>query len=366
MLRTVTSITERLLSLFIYSRLQLTLKGEMRGLLMLRKRNILGLGVVVVVVSLVIFGSAAAQQQSNHKSDTAKAKAVQKSNDKEKSKPGPAAEAAVDASQYVGADTCKTCHEEQGVAYDKGPHWKTTLSKHQGVDYQGCEACHGPGKNHAESGDPDKIIRFPELSREESSKRCLRCHEFGQEHANFLRSEHVKNNVGCIDCHSIHAPKVQAKLLKATQPLLCYTCHKDVRPDFSKPFHHKVNEGLLTCSNCHNQHGGFITRQLRATATQDQVCFNCHTDKAGPFAFEHAPMKTEGCVSCHSPHGSSNPRLLRRSNVNLLCLECHTFTVDSAAPAAPTFHNQAQKYQACTMCHAAIHGSNSDHVFFKP
>jgi predicted CXXCH cytochrome family protein len=142
------------------------------------------------------------------------------------------AEPPVDPSQYVGAETCKTCHEQVAAGYEKGPHWKTTLAKHQGPEYQGCEACHGPGKAHAESADPDKIIRFPGLSREESSKRCLTCHEFGQEHANFLRSEHVKNNVGCIDCHSIHAPRVQAQLLKAAQPQLCYSCHLGSSPIF--------------------------------------------------------------------------------------------------------------------------------------
>jgi DmsE family decaheme c-type cytochrome len=270
-----------------------------------------------------------------------------------------------DPSLYVGADTCKTCHEEIGKTYDHGPHWKTALN-HRGPQYQGCEACHGPGKAHVESGgDIAKIVRFKTLSREESSKRCLECHEFGEEHANFLRSEHLKNNVGCIDCHSAHHPKVERALLTMAQPMLCYGCHAEVKPQFSKPFHHRVNEGLVSCSNCHNPHGGFLTRQLRATAAQDQVCFTCHTDKAGPFVFEHAPVKTEGCVSCHTPHGSSNPRLLKRANVNLLCLECHTLTVDSAAPGIPSFHNQAQKYQACTMCHVAIHGSNSDRDFFK-
>jgi DmsE family decaheme c-type cytochrome len=271
-----------------------------------------------------------------------------------------------DASQYVGAETCKTCHAEQSASYNKGPHWKTMLDKRHGPQWQGCEACHGPGKAHAESADPEKIIRFAGLSRVDSSKRCLTCHEFDQEHSNFLRSEHIKNNVGCVDCHSIHAPRMQQKLLVAAQPQLCYSCHLDVKPDFSKPFHHRVNEGLLKCSNCHNPHGGFLTHQLRATAAQDQICFTCHTDKAGPFAFEHVPVKTEGCVSCHSPHGSSNPRLLLRSNVNLLCLECHTLTVDSAAPGIPSFHNQAQKYQSCTLCHTSIHGSNSDTFFFKP
>jgi len=270
-----------------------------------------------------------------------------------------------DASQYVGTDTCKTCHEDIAKTFDQGPHWKT-LNDKRGAQWQGCEACHGPGKEHAESADPDKIIRFAGLSREESSKRCMGCHQFGQEHANFMRSEHLKNNVGCIDCHSVHHPRVGRQLLTAAQPQLCYTCHLEIKPQFSRPFHHRVNEGLVTCSNCHSPHGGFLTRQLRATAAQDVVCFNCHTDKAGPFAFEHAPIKTEGCVACHMPHGSSNPRLLRRANVNLLCLECHTFSVDSSAPGIPSFHNQAQKYQACTMCHVAIHGSNTDHFFFKP
>ena len=84
--------------------------------------------------------------------------------------------------------------------------------------------------------DPEKIIRFACLSREESSKRCLGCHEFGEEHANFLRSQHLKNNVGCMDCHSVHSPKVNRQLLKAAQPALCYSCHLEVKPDFSKPY----------------------------------------------------------------------------------------------------------------------------------
>ncbi len=326
----------------------------------------------VIVAVFVLLGMALAVPRSqpvNAASDKAKGSDQQKGKKNasaENIAPQEADYHKVDPSQYVGSDTCKTCHEDMGKSFDRGPHWKTTMAKHAGPQWQGCEACHGPGKAHAESADPDKIIRFPSLSREESSKRCLGCHQLGEEHANFLRSEHMKNNVGCVDCHSVHHPKVEQKLLRAATPTLCYTCHLEVKPDFSKPFHHKVNEGLVGCQNCHNPHGGFLTHQLRSTAAQDVVCFTCHTDKAGPFAWEHAPVKTEGCVACHTPHGSSNPRLLKRSNVNLLCLECHTFTVDSAAPAAPSFHNQAQKYQACTLCHTAIHGSNSDRVFFKP
>ena len=108
-----------------------------------------------------------------------------------------------------------------------------------------------------------------------------------------------------------------------------------------------------------------MTKSLRATAAQDEVCFKCHADKAGPFSFEHEPVKTEGCVACHSPHGSTNPRLLKRAQINLLCLECHTLTQDSGTPAIPSFHNQSQKYSACTLCHPTIHGSNFDGFFLK-
>jgi DmsE family decaheme c-type cytochrome len=264
--------------------------------------------------------------------------------------------------QYVGSDTCKSCHEDlfkQG--FERTPHFSTTLK-----GGHGCESCHGPGAAHVEAGgDKTKIFTFKGKSASEISNRCLGCHEYGEEHANFARSQHNLNQVSCIDCHSPHHAREPEFLLVNKQPQLCYGCHTEVKQDFSRPFRHRVDQGLVRCTDCHNQHGGFLTKQLRATAAQDQVCFKCHADKAGPFAFEHEPIKTEGCVACHQPHGSTNPRLLKRSQVNLLCLECHTFTQDAAVPGIPTFHNQSQKYQACTMCHVMIHGSNFDQVFFK-
>ncbi|HEY7615791.1 MAG TPA: DmsE family decaheme c-type cytochrome [Terriglobales bacterium] len=273
-----------------------------------------------------------------------------------------------DPSLYVGAETCKTCHEEMFKSFETTPHWKTTLGK-RGPEWQGCEACHGPGKEHVEGGgDKSKIFRFKDVTAEEVSERCLGCHEYGEEHANFSRSQHNTNDVSCIACHSPHHAREAQFLLVNKQPDLCFGCHTDVKQDFNRPFRHRVEQGLVRCTDCHNQHGGFLTKQLRATAAQDQVCFKCHTDKAGPFVFEHQPVKTEGCVACHTPHGSTNPRLLKRSQMNLLCLECHTLTQgagDSGAPGLPSFHNQSQKYQACTVCHVAIHGSNFDATFFK-
>jgi DmsE family decaheme c-type cytochrome len=278
-----------------------------------------------------------------------------------------------DPSLYVGSETCKTCHEDMPVkgffkSFEDSPHYVTTLDSKKGPEWHGCEACHGPGKAHVDGGgDKTKIFTFKGASAQEISARCLDCHQYGEEHGNFARSVHLQNGVGCTDCHDPHHARESQFLLKAKQPDLCYGCHLDKNQQFNRPFHHRVNEGLVKCTDCHNPHGGFQARQLRATASQDLVCFTCHTDKAGPYVYEHEVVKIEGCVACHLPHGSSNPRLLIRAQVNLLCLECHAFSADAGGPTAtPTFHNQAQKYQACTLCHTAIHGSNSNKFFFTP
>ena len=112
------------------------------------------------------------------------------------------------------------------------------------------------------------------------------------------------------------------------------------------PFHHRVNEGLIQCSDCHNVHGTVKPKQVRISSTQDAVCFKCHTDKQGPFVYEHPPVKTDGCASCHLVHGGPNRHMLKVSNINLLCLQCHTDSSFSPAPGAPSFHNQASFFQA--------------------
>lgn len=275
-----------------------------------------------------------------------------------------------DPNLYAGTETCVTCHEDLAKSHEKGPHWKTQLNPAKGPAFQGCESCHGPGKAHAEAGgDTAKIISFKNLNKKQSTQICLDCHQASEDHANFSRSQHLKNDVGCVDCHSPHKAKVEAGLLKASQPQLCYGCHQNVRADFSKPFRHRVNEGLMGCTNCHNAHGGDKPRMVRASAGNDQVCYSCHTDKQGPFVYNHAPVKAEGCSTCHTPHGSAIPRLLTRSNVNQLCMECHTDVVGgptrNSAPNIPSLHNQSGPRNACTSCHNAIHGSNSDRALFK-
>ena len=289
------------------------------------------------------------------------------------SKPSETVDAEKNASGYVGAETCKTCHEDIYNNWAKTPHWKTTLNKLGGPSKQGCEGCHGPGRAHVDGGgDVTKIFTFKKVSAKTVSDRCLTCHAGGTEHMNAINSVHARNNVSCIDCHSPHHATTKEFLLVKAQTELCYSCHLQKKAEFAMPFHHRVNEGLIQCSDCHNPHGTVAPKQLRMAATQDAVCFKCHTDKQGPFVFEHEPVKIEGCTACHIPHGGANPHMLKVSNMNLLCLQCHTMTPMGAKvgfppgpPGTPSFHSQETFFKSCTLCHIQIHGSNFDATFFK-
>jgi hypothetical protein len=132
----------------------------------------------------------------------------------------PAASDTADASDYVGAETCKTCHEDMATkglfkTYENSPHYVTMLDKKHGPSGHGCEACHGPGRAHVEGGgDKSEIFRFKNASAKDISERCLKCHNFDEEHSNFLRSAHLQNNVSCIDCDSPHHPKETQFLMK--------------------------------------------------------------------------------------------------------------------------------------------------------
>jgi predicted CXXCH cytochrome family protein len=290
---------------------------------------------------------------------------------------------------YVGTETCAACHEAQFKFFEPTKHGKLHTVESWKGKVVGCESCHGPGKAHVEgSGDKTKIISFKRMDAKARSETCLSCHAGKESHNNFRRGEHWRNDVGCTECHTVHGPapgnfrqgsttfvgdssahnpgQAVAKQLTASEPQLCMSCHNETKSQFSKPFHHKVLEGTMKCSDCHNPHGGFDQKQTKLAVGVDAACIKCHANKQGPFVFEHGPLKLEGCTTCHTPHGSSNPKMLKRPQVRQLCFECHTGISDELSPQVPTRHNQAQmRERQCTVCHSAIHGSNSSRLFFR-
>jgi predicted CXXCH cytochrome family protein len=294
----------------------------------------------------------------------------------------------------------QTHNEAQTAAAPSGPKLVT-----------GCEICHGPGAAHANAeqnaaGDPEKmeagmklIFKF-DANPKENSERCMQCHATGTPQDAFPHSVHASAGVSCIDCHSVHpvdvadagkpalepaqshffsVPRLKEEnawltdgLLKKPQPELCFSCHQTVQAQFALPEHHRVGEGFMKCTDCHNPHGTMNHNQL--TNAGWETCVKCHVEKRGPFLYEHAVVRVEGCASCHTPHGSVNNFLLKRREPRQLCLQCHSAIHPEQGSGSMALHGQANVphgrggYQTsgdCTRCHVAVHGSNFDEYLLR-
>jgi DmsE family decaheme c-type cytochrome len=225
---------------------------------------------------------------------------------------------------------------------------------------QGCETCHGPGSAHIEDpGEATTIKRFPEMAPREANETCLSCHT-GAPHTMWAGSAHDARNLSCITCHSVHEPVgAKAQLTAESEIELCATCHRAQATKIRRVSHMPLVEGAMECSSCHNPHGATNVKQLRVGNWINESCISCHTDKRGPFLFEHAAGR-ESCVTCHDPHGSNNHALLV-ARPPMLCQRCHIGTrhpstiYDNAAVQAGSNRIIGR---GCVNCHQNIHGSN--------
>ena len=212
----------------------------------------------------------------------------------------------IEGAEYVGADTCASCHEKKWKEFELSTHQRIAIPSGD-QEVEGCEMCHGPGSKHVEAG-------------------------------------------GGIGKFIINPRK---------NPEACFACHMDKKAEVRLPFHHPILEGKVSCADCHNAHGEEI-RPWTATSLEDvnEVCFKCHKSKRGPFVWEHEALR-EGCTTCHKVHGSVNDKMLIARDANL-CLRCHTqfdFPMISN-----TTHAARIPQGSCwsARCHTAPHGSNFD------
>jgi DmsE family decaheme c-type cytochrome len=289
--------------------------------------------------------------------------------------PAPAAAPSpVAAPSYVGSETCKTCHEEIYNNLQKTPHFAIETGARRGWAQKSCESCHGPGSKHAESASADDIKNPAKMRAGDVDRTCLNCHLNQNTPVGRIASGHAKDEVACTSCHSVHGAG-GAKLVehkKAEINAKCATCHVSQWASFNRPYKHRVQEGAMTCVDCHNPHASFRADSMRASFGNEPGCLQCHSDKRGPFVYEHPVQKLEGCGACHEPHGSANPRMLVRHNVADVCLECHSNLPIPAAKNAklggvpPAFHDlRSPRYQNCTVCHMKLHGSYVDRTFLR-
>jgi DmsE family decaheme c-type cytochrome len=264
---------------------------------------------------------------------------------------------------------CANCHD-QATHFAGNPHARPFLRQAGADPDAACISCHGEGQKHAEAGGDKSLIRV--LRGPEGAKFCLTCHGKVTDHSSFgAGSIHANTvTVNCLSCHSIHSPAPASRKLLAKAPNeLCQGCHTNEAAQLrSKPYAHRLDRGGMTCLDCHNPHSRSTEKGLKLTRAGELPCLNCHTEKRGPFVFSHVNDIAGNCLTCHQPHGSSNPKMLQWPFVYQLCLSCHSRIGNPSTIGSqpPSFHNVSlPRYQNCTTCHVAVHGSNLSPTFFK-
>jgi DmsE family decaheme c-type cytochrome len=251
----------------------------------------------------------------------------------------------------VGKQQCFTCHpfkqDEPGLTpaeWDMDVHVKVKGTFE-------CESCHGPGSMHVDANSPEYIVNPTDLPKPLQNQMCQACHLQG------MVAIHAGANLSCLDCHQFHTVKNPKDLKKLPERELCYSCHAGVRAEFNMYDHHPVNEGIMTCTDCHEPHFSSSLNDLKGefsvlgSRQSMEPCGTCHPREAGPYV--SSPTALEGCTGCHMPHGSMVGNLERMPEP-ALCLKCHSVTS----------HQFAELPTLCTQCHLNIHGSNHVRMLF--
>ena len=265
--------------------------------------------------------------------------------------------------EYVGSDTCKGCHEDQ---FNKFSHTKMgrLFLKHprNTLERLACEGCHGPGKAHADAGGGKGVggmISFAKNDKTPVETRnaiCLQCHTKGAR-LFWQGSQHESRDVACTNCHKVMedvSPKSQ--LAKGTEIETCGTCHLQKKAQaLSRISHMPLREGKMTCTSCHNPHGTLTPTLLKGNST-NETCYSCHAEKRGPFLWTHPPVQ-ENCANCHEPHGSNHENMLRIAKERV-CQRCHQAGHPSSPRGRAVGDLKIGLGRSCTNCHALIHGSN--------
>jgi DmsE family decaheme c-type cytochrome len=261
---------------------------------------------------------------------------------------------------YVGSEICQACHDEVATKFTSSAH--QAITRRSGLEQRACESCHGPGAKHAESATPADIRNPAKLSAAEADRTCLGCHKNQPWAGRRIPGGHAQSQVACASCHSVHKSSEELVSRKvSTVNGRCGTCHTGARAQFQRPHAHRLAQDAIKCTDCHNPHGNTLAAATRTVSSNEPGCLKCHGDKRGPFVFEHAPVRMQGCGTCHESHGSANPKMLIRQDVKTLCLECHAsvgVAANSVGGVPPAFHDlRSPRFQNCTTCHVKIHGS---------
>jgi predicted CXXCH cytochrome family protein len=218
----------------------------------------------------------------------------------------------IPGAEFVGNEECAACHEDTAKSFARSAHARIYVADAGVEDSSGCESCHGPGSMHVDADDGEKAATI--VNPGESADQCFRC-------------------------------------------------HMDTEAQFNMPYSHPVKNGKVTCNDCHDPHGKDAKKSAKlAISRMNDTCRGCHKEQTRPHLYEHEAL-SDGCVTCHSPHGSVNKKMLIENDMNL-CLKCHASVMskDSAIEVGTRNHAGYAGRANCWNggCHTAVHGSSVD------
>jgi predicted CXXCH cytochrome family protein len=259
-----------------------------------------------------------------------------------------------------GKQLCLSCHDPKSKdAAAPRTAYRIDLGKkkvHNPLKGDGtCQTCHTQ-----QHGSANKSL----LLTKTTPDTCFKCHQKFDD----LPYQHgaVKTG-GCAVCHDPHSSDEGGLLRVSKQQKLCFLCHVD---DMSKRrvIHKPIQE--KGCTACHDPHGADYPFNLTDGEGKD-LCYKCHkpVDKVKQ---PHAAITRDGCVGCHDPHGANNAKLLNQT-VNALCASCHdkqkdgTHVTFAGQPPHKMFGGSDPKHKerefSCVSCHSP-HGTDNPKLFY--
>jgi len=275
-------------------------------------------------------------------------------------------------------DNCVFCHNvAPNPGRDPGTGGFRTTVAELGV---ACEACHGPGAEHARrnadpvrryaltlGAAPDPTIVDPaRLSPARAADLCGRCH--GQRLASDLGPFLAAGDpfVAGDDLAMESEPLWRDTPLRGDAQAFAARFWPDGTPRLTAYEYQGLlqspcaQRGTLTCTSCHGMHEGDPRGQVRsafavaapasgeAPGAGDGMCTRCHRDLGTPAALarhSHHDPGREGarCVACHMPRVVYGVLDIHRS---------HRIEIpDPARAAGATSEGSAPRPDACTLCH---------------
>jgi predicted CXXCH cytochrome family protein len=170
-----------------------------------------------------------------------------------------------------------------------------------------------------------------------SATVCYSCHDIYREEFSAKKYKHGPVAAGyCTSCHDPHGSNLRYQLYGKDKVELCLSCHEKKKEEIRKK---SSIHGAITvygCTGCHDAHGADYFYQLKKSPKI--ICISCHIDKrtahrrhpvqGHPVKKVKDPLNPKrelGCHSCHDPHTSDGPSLLKGKTVIKTCLLCHKF-----------------------------------------